>query len=160
MLPAQSPGRPRGPASCTCASGATGPPSPAALVSRLTVTIATLRLPPALDASPGLELAVKSSQPRWPLLFPEQHEEGRGDGRGARGPPPHTRPPRRGCPAKPPLGMVFRDPHRPHLCTSASSPWQRGAVQDGGGWEAGDLGSKLYFLVVLHLRASLSSPVN
>lgn len=62
MLPAQSPGRPRGPAFCTCALGAIGPPSPAALVSRLTVTIATLRLPPGPEASPGLELAMKSSQ--------------------------------------------------------------------------------------------------
>lgn len=63
MLPAPSPGHPRGPASCTCASGAIGPPSPAASVSRLTVTIAILRLPPALAASPGLELATRNSQP-------------------------------------------------------------------------------------------------
>lgn len=34
-FPAQTPGRPRGPAICSCVLGAIGPPTPAALVSRL-----------------------------------------------------------------------------------------------------------------------------
>lgn len=88
MFPAQSAGHQGRSAFCPCVLGAIGPPSPAVLVSRLTVTIATLQLPPALQASPGLELA---SPDLCSSLSNGEKTVGRRKGEASRW-PPHTKP--------------------------------------------------------------------
>lgn len=117
MFPAQSAGHQGRSAFCPCVLGAIGPPSPAVLVSRLTVTIATLQLPPALQASPGLELAaLRAAIPVLTLLFPEQWGEDCGEEKrgGQQMASTHeTSPHRLGNPAKPSMEIVFRDPHHP-----------------------------------------------